>query len=120
MVKPFLSVKLKDPQHYYLEDETISCVIHLKPEKVLRNPILRVCFKGRSGSYSHGTCHHYEKLFTTEKELSIEKWNVAKYLRKTNEIEFDVEVPNGVMIPSYRNVSKGENRFLIHSYLTIQ
>jgi hypothetical protein len=105
MVKPYLSIKLKDPQHYYLEDEAIACIIDLRLEKVLKDAHIRISFKGRSSSYSNGTRHHYENIFTTEKEISINKWNTASHLKKTNEIEFSVEVPSGVAIPSYRKVS---------------
>lgn len=104
MVKPYLFIKLKDPQHYYLEDETIPCIIDLRLEKVLKDAIIRISFKGRSSSYSNGTRHHYSTIFTTEKEIPIIEWNTASHLKKTSEIEFSVEVPNGVTIPSFRKV----------------
>lgn len=105
MVKPYMSIKLKDEQHYYLEDETIACTIDLRLEKILKDPILRVSFKGRSSSHSNNARHHFETIFTTEKEVSITKWNNTDNLRKMVQIEFSVEVPNGVTIPSYKNVS---------------
>lgn len=105
MVKPYMSIKLKDAQHYYLEDETIACTIDLRLEKILKDPIIKVSFKGRSSSHSNNARHHFETIFTTEKEISITKWNNAANLRKMVQIEFSVEVPNGTTIPSYKNVS---------------
>lgn len=104
MVKPYMSIKLKDAQHYYLEDETIACTIDLRLEKILKDPIIKVSFKGRSSSHSNNARHHFETIFTTEKEISITKWNNAANLRKMVQIEFSVEVPNGTTIPSYKNL----------------
>lgn len=106
MVKAYMSIKLQDVQHYYLEDETIQCSINLRLVKVLKDPILRVSFKGRTSSYSNSTRHHIENIFTTEKEISITSYNTSHHLKKMIEIDFSVEVPHGVTIPSYRNVRK--------------
>lgn len=105
MVKPYLSIKLKDPQNYYLEDEVIECIANLKLEKILREATLHVSFKGYSSSHSNNTKHHVENIFTVEKEVQITKYNTAQHLKKMTEFEFSVQVPNGVTIPSYRYVS---------------
>ncbi|KAG2230556.1 hypothetical protein BDF21DRAFT_498262 [Thamnidium elegans] len=108
MVKPYLSIKLKDPQNYYLEDEVIHCTGNLKLDKVLKDAILYISFKGRASSHSNGTRYHYETIFTTEKEVSITKFNNPSRLKKLMEFEFEVQVPNGVTIPSYRYLEGGD------------
>lgn len=106
MVKPYLSIKLKDPQHYYLEDETIHCILTFKAEKVLRGAVVRAKFIGRATSYTNGTKQHTHNIFTAEKEISIDKYNNVARIKLMNEIEFSIEVPNGVIIPSHRTVSE--------------
>jgi hypothetical protein len=105
MVKPYLSIKIKDPQHYYLEDETIHCILTFKAEKALKGAIVRVKFIGRATSYASGTKQHTQSIFTAEKEVSIDKYNNTACIKKMNEVEFSIEVPNGVVIPSHRAVS---------------
>jgi hypothetical protein len=106
MVKPYLSIKLKDPQHYYLEDETIHCILTFRAEKVLKDAIVRVKFIGQATSYANSIKQHSQNIFTAEKEVSISKYNNTSRIKKMNEVEFSMEVPNGVVIPSHQTVSE--------------
>jgi hypothetical protein len=110
MVKPFLAIKLKDPQHYYLDNETIDCLVDLRLEKVLQDAVLRVTFTGRSSSFSNGARNHAETIFTRHREISISEWNTAANLKKMSQIEFVMEIPSDIKIPSYKNVSKKMNK----------
>jgi hypothetical protein len=105
MVKPILSIKLKESHSYFSQDETIPCIVNFKLEKVLKEGFIRIQFMGRSSSYCNGSRQHLQNIFTVEKEIKIEKWNNSSNIKKMHETEFSVEVPNGKAIPSYRNVS---------------
>lgn len=107
MVKPILSIKLKESHSYYSQDETIPCIANFKSEKVLKEGFIRIQFMGRSSSYCNGSRQHLHSIFTVEKEIKIDEWNNAANIKKMHQVEFTVEVPNGKEIPSYRNVSAG-------------
>lgn len=106
MGKPYVTIKLKDDKYFYLKDETIQFKICLRLEKVLKDPLLLVSFKGRASSYTNSIRHHIENIFTVEKSISIADHNISCNLQKTIEIDYEVEVPQGVNFPSYRKVSR--------------
>lgn len=105
MVKPILSIKLKESHSYYSQDETIPCLVSFQSEKVLKEGFIRIQFMGRSSSYCNGSRQHLQNIFNVEKEIKIDEWNNAANIKKMHQVEFTVEVPNGKEIPSYRNVS---------------
>ncbi|GAN03223.1 hypothetical protein MAM1_0036d02674 [Mucor ambiguus] len=105
MVRPILSIRLKESHSYYSQDETIPCIVDFKSEKVLKEGFIRIQFMGRSSSYCNGSRQHLHNIFTVEKEIKIDEWNNAANIKKMHQVEFTVEVPNGKDIPSYRNVS---------------
>ncbi|KAK4518271.1 uncharacterized protein ATC70_001623 [Mucor velutinosus] len=104
MVKPILSIKLKESHSYYSQDETIPCTVSFKSEKVLKEGFIRIQFIGRSSSYCNGSRQHLNSIFSVEKEIKIDEWNNAANIKKMHQVDFTVEVPNGKEIPSYRNL----------------
>ncbi|KAF1796193.1 hypothetical protein FB192DRAFT_1405647 [Mucor lusitanicus] len=104
MVKPILSIKLKESHSYYSQDETIPCIVNFKSEKVLKEGFIRIQFMGRSSSYCNGSRQHLHSIFNVEKEIKIDEWNNAANVKKMHQVEFTVEVPNGKEVPSYRNL----------------
>ncbi|CAO0794309.1 unnamed protein product [Mucor circinelloides] len=104
MVKPILSIKLKESHSYYSQDETIPCLVSFQSEKVLKEGFIRIQFMGRSSSYCNGSRQHLQNIFNVEKEIKIDEWNNAANIKKMHQVEFTVEVPNGKEIPSYRNL----------------
>jgi hypothetical protein len=101
MARPFLALKLKDPQAYYYSDETIPCILELRTERPLRDPLIRIIFKGISRSFISARSVHTEKIFAIEQQI---KRNDIEP-KKTLEIEFSVDPMKGVNLPSFCTVS---------------
>ncbi|KAI8877742.1 hypothetical protein K501DRAFT_306112 [Backusella circina FSU 941] len=108
MGKHFLSVRPKDPQPYYHEDESIECIVELKTEKPLKDPMITIVFKGRSSCYSNSSRIYHVPIFDVEQEMKHPRIDMESSHKRMVSAEFKVEVPKGVSIPSSQTLEVGD------------
>jgi hypothetical protein len=104
MGKHYLKVRPKDLQSYYHEDESIECVVELKCEKPLNDPMITIIFKGRSSCYNNSSRIHHVSIFDVEQEIKHPAIDMKSSHKKMVSAEFKVEVPKGITIPSSQTV----------------
>ncbi|KAG2195380.1 hypothetical protein INT47_004488 [Mucor saturninus] len=104
MGKPEISIRLKENESCYQEDENIPVLIHLRLGKEWKNPSLTIRFKGCASSYKNSIRQHMETIFEYEQSIPIEIYNKHHY-NTTHKIDHSVMIPPDTKIPNSKDLN---------------